>query len=491
MTPERVLARQVALIDGFRAAPSEISWAEFKVDNTDPQMIGELISAVANSAAYSEEAFGFVIWGVRDDDHVVVGTRFTPQDARASSQPLELWLSNALSPSIHFQFDEVVHPDGRLVLLTVARATSSPVKFRGVAYIRVGEAKVELSRFPDRERTLWDRLRPSAWESNIAEGFLTDSEVVQLLDTESYFNLLEIPLPSDVPRRLEALEADGLVTRDVGGRWSIRNSAAVLFANDLAGFSHLQRKAVRVIEHQGADRIESRRERPGTTKGYAAGFTELRDYLKARLPENEHVQEALRREVSVYPDVAVREVVANALIHQDLSIRGTGPVIEIFEDRLEVSNPGAPLVSPERMIDFPPRSRNEKIASLMRRMRICDERGAGVDRIVNSAEVFQLPPPDFQSVGENMRVTLYAPRGFNSMSAAERVRACYQHAVLRYLVSDPMTNATLRQRLGVASQNAAQISRIIREALAANRIKPADPASPRAGYVPYWVGNPS
>lgn len=189
----------------------------------------------------------------------------------------------------------------------------------------------------------------------------------------------------------------------------------------------------------------------------------------------------------MYPEIALRELIANALIHQDMTVTGAGPTIELFSDRIEITNPGSPLIDPARFIDMPPRSRNESLAALMRRMGICEEQGSGVDKVVTAVEVFQLPAPDFRADGENTRVVLFAPRSFAHMTASERVRACYQHAVLRYVAAERLTNGSLRVRPGVAPQNAAQVSRIINEARDAGLIKLADPESPRAGYVPAWA----
>jgi predicted HTH transcriptional regulator len=86
-----------------------------------------------------------------------------------------------------------------------------------------------------------------------------------------------------------------------------------------------------------------------------------------------------------------------------------------------------------------------------------------------------------------MRVLMYAPRKFRDMDKDERIRACYQHAALKYVASGRMTNASLRARLGIDEQNSAQVSRIIKDALAADLIRPADPARPRGGYVPFWA----
>lgn len=185
--------------------------------------------------------------------------------------------------------------------------------------------------------------------------------------------------------------------------------------------------------------------------------------------------------------MAIRELIANALIHQDMTIDGAGPTVELFRDRLEIVNPGAPLVEPDRFIDCAPRSRNEALASSMRRMGLCEEMGTGIDKVVDAVEREQLPPPDFRAEKNATRVTLYGFRRFADMTSAERVRACYRHATLRYLKGQWMRNASLRGRFGVSARNAAQISQVIRRTLDAKLIRIADPERPRAGYLPSWA----
>jgi predicted HTH transcriptional regulator len=162
-------------------------------------------------------------------------------------------------------------------------------------------------------------------------------------------------------------------------------------------------------------------------------------------------------------------------------------MMEMFSDRLEITNPGQPLVRPERFLDFPPRSRNEALASLMRRMRLCEEQGTGIDKVFQAVELHQLPPPDFRAEGDAMRTVLYAPRRFAEMTPQERIRACYQHASLKFVSGQRMSNATLRERLGIDPQNAAQASVIIRQALKSELLRTADPEHPKSGYVPFWA----
>lgn len=246
---------------------------------------------------------------------------------------------------------------------------------------------------------------------------------------------------------------------------------------------------MRVIVYKGPNRIETVKEQTGI-KGYAVGFEGLLGYLNDQLPRNEQIGQALRREVRMYPEIAIRELVANALIHQDFSLTGTGPTVEIFPDRIEITNPDPPPIDPLRFIDEPPRSRNEALASMMRRLNICEERGSGVDKVIFQVELFQLPAPDFQVTSTHTKAVLYAPKKLAAMDQQDRIRACYQHACLCWVSNKTMTNATLRERFGIAEANAAMASRIIRETVEAGLIKRSDPESKsrkHAKYVPFWV----
>ena len=198
----------------------------------------------------------------------------------------------------------------------------------------------------------------------------------------------------------------------------------------------------------------------------------------------------MRRNLPEFPEPAVRELVANALIHQDFSVTGAGPMIEIFDGRIEITNPGEPLVDTERFLDSPPASRNEALASLLRRFDICEERGSGIDKVVAQVEGHQLPAPLFEAPPGFTRVVLFARKPMADMDRAERVRACYLHACLKYVTRDFLTNASLRERFGITTNNKAMVSRRIREAVDAGAIRPFDEhAAPKLRkYVPHWAG---
>ena len=144
---------------------------------------------------------------------------------------------------------------------------------------------------------------------------MSGSDALALLDYPAYFDLLKLPLPEDRAALLARLEEDRLLALNAAGNWDVTNLGAILFAKDLHRFRGLARKAVRVVVYEGKGRIKTLREQEGK-KGYACGFSGLMDYINALLPRNEVIGQALRREVPMYPNLAVRELVANALIHQ-------------------------------------------------------------------------------------------------------------------------------------------------------------------------------
>ena len=251
----------------------------------------------------------------------------------------------------------------------------------------------------------------------------------------------------------------------------------------------MRRKAVRVIVYNESSRINAKKEQVGT-KGYASAFEGLVNYIMDQLPSNEVIENALRKKVKMYPEVAIREFVANALIHQDFTIKGSGIMIEIFDDRIEIMNPGAPLVDTDRFIDTAPKSRNESLASLMRRLNICEERGSGIDRAVASIEAYQLPAPKFIRGTDYTRVIMYAPTQLTRMNNEDRIRACYQHTCLHYVNNQPVNNQSVRKRFNISKNNVSFASKIIAETVDSGLIKSSDPDSASkkyASYVPFWA----
>ncbi len=488
MTTDRSAEYLAGLVRELCKLPRETEWLEFKDSNADPQEIGEYLSALANAAAYNGKAFAYLVWGVEDGTHHVVGTRFSPSTSKKGNEPLETWLLRLLAPKIHFRFYELAMEGQPVVLLEIGQAFRHPVRFQNEAFIRIGAVKKPLKDAPDRERALWRVFDQTPFERVIAVERVEADEVLRLLDYPAYFDLLERSLPADRDAILAALADDGLIERCEAGGWNITNLGAILFAKRLDDFAGLRRKTARVIQYRGTSRVETLKEQVGTN-GYASGFEGLIGYVNGLLPSNEVIGQALRRTVPMFPELAIRELVANALIHQDFFVTGAGPMVEIFDDRIEITNPGEPLVDTRRFVDTPPKSRNETLASLMRRFRICEERGSGIDKVVFEVELYQLPAPLFEAPEGFTRSVLFAHKPLADMSKADRVRACYLHACLRCVTRQPMTNSSLRERFGISEKNASTASRLLSEAVAAGLIAIEDTTvGTRARtYLPYWA----
>lgn len=480
----------IGLVQELRKLPRETEWVEFKVNACKPQEIGEYVSALANSAALSGKPFAYLVWGIADHNHAVVGTKFKPGARKVGNEELESWLLHQLTPKIDFRFSEGSVDGLSVVVLEITQAFHQPVQFGGQEYIRVGSYKKKLKDFPEKERSLWRIFDQTPFEDHIAVERTSGDRVLQLIDYPAYFELLGRPLPENRTRILEALASEKLICRCDAGDWNITNLGAILFAKKLGDMPGLRRKAMRVIQYRGHDRTRTLREQVGD-RGYAPGFEDLIRFINALLPSNEVIEDAIRKTVPKFPELAVRELLANALIHQDFMVTGAGPMVEIFEDRIEVTNPGAPVIDARRFVDTQARSRNETLAWFMYRIGICEERGSGWDKIVSVSERCQLPAPLVEVANDYTRVVLFAPRPLSKMNRADRVRAVYLHACLLHVNRKYVTNTSVRGRFGIEEKNSAKASRLIAESLEEGVILPDDPTAPRRlmRYVPWWVRN--
>lgn len=397
-------------------------------------------------------------------------------------------MNRLLNPRILIEFQELLLQDKKFVILRIQSASDRPVKFKGTAFIRLGSHKKKLDDYPEKEKLIWKKEATVTFENGLSVLNLTGDEALQFIDYPGYFELMEQILPANKSSILKKLEEEDIVQSTKAGKYHITNVGAVLFAKDINWYDNLNRKAARVIIYKGKNKLNTEKEQVGK-KGYATGFKGLIDYINDKLPTNEVIEKAFRKEVKMYPEIAVRELVANALIHQDFSVRGTGPMIEIYDDRIEISNPGKPLIAADRFVDHNPQSRNEKLAQFMRRMNICEERGSGIDKVIFACETYQLPAPKIIAEEDFTRVILYAYKSLRQMDKSDKIWACYCHSCLKYVMGEQMTNQSLRKRFGVEEKNYATVSRIISDTIEAGWIKPHDPdnlSRKHAKYVPYW-----
>lgn len=460
-------------------APTENEQLEFKEarQQFDTDKLMRYCVALAN------ERGGRLIMGVTDKSpRSVVGSAAYDSAHELNSMKARI----AMKLRIRVEVAELAHPDGRVLVWEVPpRPLGHPLDYDGAYLMRSGESLVPMT--PDQLRRIFAEGGPD-WFEQHAKTAATAEEVISLLDTQAYFDLLKLPYPTSRTGVLEKLTNEGLISHTPEG-WTISNLAAILLAKRLEAFSPaLARKAPRVVIYEGTGKLVTREDKPGS-RGYAVGFAGLVEFVHSAAPQNRFIEQAVREEVKMFPRQALRELIANALVHQDFLASGASVMIELYTDRVEISNPGLPPIKVERFIDEY-RSRNERLADLMRRLGLCEEKGSGVDKVVHAAELYQLPAPDFR-VGE-LRTTavLFAHQNFPEMGKSDRMRACYQHCCLQYVTGERMSNQSLRQRFGLSEAKAVIVSQVIGATKEAGLIKSdsSDTLSSRyARYLPFWA----
>ena len=360
------------LLDELLTYPHELPWLEWKRSNNDIERIGKYISALANSACIEKREFGYMIWGIDDETHEIVGTNNDLQNIKKGNQEIQSWLINLLSPNTNFEFYKTNINNKQVGLLIIYAASNMPVTFKEYAYIKVGSYTCKLNKYPNIEKQLWNKLTNTIFEEQFAKQNIELDSIIQLLDVYSYFDLKKIPIPTEIKTIIHYLKEENIIVEQDNGLYAITNLGAILLAKDLSYFPKLSRKAVRIIQYSDKTRLNINIE-DISRKGYAADFERIINFIKALIPSKEIINDTIRETHISYPMLAIREIIANALIHQDFFITGTGPTIEIFSNRIEITNPGLPLVDIKRIIDNPPKSRNEKLASLMRKFGLCEE----------------------------------------------------------------------------------------------------------------------
>lgn len=466
-------------LEKWLLVPTETEHLEFK----EAKQQFDSTKLLKYCVALANEGGGYIVLGITDKrPRQVVGSI-------AYSKAGELnGIKSKIVNELRFRVEvtELQHPNGRVLVFEVpTRPVGRALDYEGAYLMRVGEELRPMT--PDMLKRIFAEDQQD-WFSQPARCDASPDDVIALLDTQTYFELLKISYPTSRDAVLERLQSQDLIKQTAQG-WTISNIAAILLAKKLDAFSPaLARKAPRVVIYEGINKLKTRDDNTGN-RGYAVGFGRLVDFVHSAAPQNRFIEEVVREEVKMFPEQALRELIANALVHQDFLATGTSVMIEMYSDRIEISNPGIPPIKVERFIDEN-RSRNEQLADIMRRFGICEEKGSGIDKVVSAAEDSQLPAPDFRVGDTRTTAVLFAHQDFAGMSKTDRIRACYQHCCLLYVSNQRMSNQTLRERFRLSDSQVATVSLIIKATKEAGLIKADESESTStryARYLPFWA----
>jgi predicted HTH transcriptional regulator len=408
--------------------PNEIDW---KVAlSSDSRRLSEHLCAFANYPGG-----GYLAFGIKSDASLKGLT--TAEMERISGQIANL-ARDGVEPPLQLDHEGIDFDGTHILLVHIPEAPIKPVRRRGHAIDDTSIRSGGTTRRASRQEIAFMMLHSESprWENLHASMLMSDEELLGALSIDPIFQMLDQPTPKSKKARLVWMEDSSFIMRNPSGGGYVTNLGAISAANNLQAFPSVANKSARVIVYEGLNKIKTRTDVEGRF-GYAITFQNLLTFVCNILPKSEVIKQALRQEVPVYPEVALRELIANALIHQDFTISGSRPLIEIYDDRIEISNPGKllPSKSIERIIGTQPESRNEKLARAFRLYKICEQRGSGLLRAAVEVEVFGLPPIRFEEESNHFKVTLSSPRTFAQMSSPDRLNACYQHALLIVLLS--------------------------------------------------------
>ena len=447
---------------------NELDWKSGLSEKSE--RLAQHISAFANQTGGGTFAFG-----VNDD-----ASLFTPSHEQAEDilKKIGNIARNNLNISIRIEHASVDMDGYGILLVHVPEQKDKPVYLRGMtiydSYYRSAGQTHKMSR--PQVHAMLAATEGLTFEDRTATSGITAEKVMTLLDFAQFYKLVNKPIPSGIDHIVEGMEAYGFCRKE-DGVWSITNLGAVLLARDLKDFPALAFKNVVVRQYKGNNNLHLSSE-TFFHEGYALSLDKIVAHIMSLLEKTEFIRTPFRENKYPYPEVSIRELVANALIHQNFDIQGMTLSVEIFGNRLTITNPGVPLIDTNRFIDMPPKSRNEKVAQSMFLFNLCEKRGSRLPAIrIEKGEYFT-------------RASLFPLVKYTEMSKSDKVQACYQHTCLLYENGMELTNASLRMRLDMNKNNSAGASRIISDTVEAGLIKLSDkaPESKKySSYVPYYA----
>lgn len=383
----------ISLLDRLCAQPTETEWLEFKDSHFDPHVIGEYLSALANSAALLGKPRAYLVFGVEDGTHRVVGTSFNPATAQGKgNQPLQLWLSLALQPNIGFEIHPFDYSGKHVVIFEITPALDCPVKFQDTAYIRVGSSKTQLSKHPDKERQIWNRRLD--WSAQLCEtATMSDLDPVALTKARKEFI-------TKFPAQAEAVVAwDDLTFLNkakLAKQGGITNAAILLLGRSEAS-TILTPAIVRVTFILKNDRNEEQ-----DYEHFGPPLLLNVDKIMARI-RNLTVRELpggtlFPVELSQYDPWVIREALHNCIAHQDYGLRGRIQIVET-PDSLLLTNVGSFLPGKIETViqqDAPLEIyRNPFLAEAMVNLNLIDTQGGGIKRMFQKQRSRFFPLPDY------------------------------------------------------------------------------------------------
>lgn len=469
------------LEDSLFPIPQELNNIDWKCALSDKsERLAQHICAFSNT-----ENGGYLVFGINDSDASFVD--ISKDEIEHITTTLGNIAKNNLAWSVQLEHAVIDYKGHPLLFIRILEQTNKPIHLRGKdiydAFIRSAGHTVKMSRQQVHE--LIAQSHGLSFEDRVAKVVNSADDVINLLDCDKLFEMLHKNKPSDKNTIMRQLKEYGLIVSK-SDSYEILNLGAILFARELRDFNTLKGKEIIVRRYEGTNNRVLNIEYVCHT-GYAVGFEGLLNFIA----QNTSVEriEVMRTQEPSYPIVAVRELLANMMVHQDFAIKGMLLTVEIFTNRITFTNPGSSLNDVNRLIDLPPHSRNENMAQLMLLLDMCERRGSGIDRATDAIGQMKLPAYKAQSGDDFTRITLFPRKNVKEMTREERIAVCYQHACLLYEDGKAINNVSVRERFNLNKNQTAMASRILNDTESSGLIKFEHPEAISrkfAAYIPYY-----
>jgi ATP-dependent DNA helicase RecG len=383
----------ITLIDRLRGLPAETEWFELKRKQCEPQHIGEYLSALANSATIVGQPRGYLVFGIDDQTHEVVGTRFDPHLVKVKgNQDLLPWLGAGLRPNTGFEAHVVEHPGGRVVLFEVCPARDQPVGFKGEAFIRIGSSNTLLTKHPEKARAIWTRGHD--WSAEVcATATVHDLDPEAVAKAREQF-VVKHPAQSSAVARWD--DVTFLNKARILKQGAVTNAALLLLGRpeSAALLAPAVVKISWILKDAGNHELDYEHFGPPFLLAGDRLQPRIRNLVVRALPSGT----LFPQEITQYDPWVIREALHNCIAHQDYRLHGRVTMVE-FPDRVLLTNVGEFLPGDVETVirqDAPQAIyRNPFLADAMVELNLIDTQGGGIKRMFETQRRRSFPLPDF------------------------------------------------------------------------------------------------
>ncbi len=395
------------LINELTAYPQETEWIEFKHNKSSKnQAIGEYISALSNSANLCNQSFAYIVWGIEDGSHNIIGTSFHIKSEKEGNQELEFWLMQNLNPKIDFSCHELTINDKKLSLIKIPAAKGQPSKFKGIAYTRIGSNKTELKNHPDKERRLWQSNSVIDWSVEICpQATINDLDETAIFQAKLKFK--EINKNKAFCSEIDTWDNGTFLDKaQITKNKQITNAALILLGK--AESTHFLSPA-RIQITWKLDTEEQAYEHFTVPFFISVNnvVKRIRNVKYKILPFNTLTPV----EVNKYDTWIILEALNNCIAHQDYSLNSRIIVTETIE-KLTFQNAGnfydGTIEDYALKNKTPDKYRNSFLADAMKNLGMIDTIGYGIKKMFQLQRARYFPLPDY-NLSEPQKVILSIP----------------------------------------------------------------------------------